>query len=387
MKVIKGLTWKNPRGELPLLASACEWQTRRPDVRIEWEALSWYAFENALLAALENPGPDYDLVMFDHPWTGSLACSGGMLPWDSLMTQEELVGIRGRIVPPSFDSYVWDGKVWGLALDGACHAGLIRKDLAEIDSVPSHWEDIAAWAESVRCESLPYPLVLSVEGVLGSCLFLSMMASGGHAVTVVDSALCLDSTATLQVLRLLRSLLAYVPPGSTHWGPWDIYEYFCRSDESAYSPSIFAYVNYFHAEGRGAQLRLLETPGLNGRRGTPILGGVGLGIMKKCSLLEEAVEYARYLISDAAQTRLFPENSGQPTAKAAWECAVLDRQYHGFYSSLSREMEHAYMRPRVPGFHFIELEIGRSLQPYWDGEATEESILAQLRAIRGECHV
>lgn len=387
MITLSGLTWKNPRGELPLLASAKLWQETHPGIRIQWHALPWYDFETALLKSLDTLEADYDLAMFDHPWTGSLAASGGLVPWEDLLNQKDLGDINTRIVSPSYDSYYWNQRLWGLPLDGACHAGLYRSDLIDTADLPTAWEDIEQWAKNAVSPKLPYPLVLSVSNVLGSCLFLSMMATYGKPVAMVDGELSYDHTAATAVLETLKALLAFVPPGSAKWGPWDIYDYLCAEDTTAFSPSIFAYVNYLSPTGRGASLRLRETPSMAGNRGTPILGGVGLGVLKKCRYPEAAAEYGKYLISDEVQVNLFPEHSGQPAARAAWEDPLLNQRFHGFYEVLGAEMSHAYMRPRVPGFHFTELEIGRKLQAFWDGDTSLGATLDQLKTIRKESHV
>ncbi|WP_309384363.1 extracellular solute-binding protein [Cerasicoccus frondis] len=386
MKTLTGLTWQNPRGERPLLASAREFAAKRSGVSIEWQAKPWYAFEEALMSALSNPGQDYDLVMFDHPWTGSLAASGALHPWDELMPAEELLEVRSRTVAPSYDSYNWNERQWGIPLDAACHAGLFRCDLVEAKDLPRSWDTVAIWAARQRKTGLRHPLVLSVEGVLGSCLFLSMMASLGHPIDVREGGVRLDRDAAAKVLKTILELLDFTPPGSTHWGPWDIYDYLCESDDTAYSPSIFAYVNYFSSEGRGNALRLWETPGFATKRSTPILGGVGLGILKKCKHTDLATEYARYLISDQVQAHLFPSNSGQPAGLAAWEDPELDQEFNGFYSALADEMAHAYTRPRMPGFHWLELEIGRILQLCWDDEVTASATIERLSEIKSECY-
>ncbi len=44
-------------------------------------------------------------------------------------------------------------------------------------------------------------------------------------------------------------------------------------------------------------------------------------------------------------------------------------------------MATAYVRPRYDGFHEVELQAGRILQPYWDGATALEETLGALQLL------
>lgn len=383
MNTLRGITWKNPRGYDPLVAASALWRQRHPSVEVLWEQLPWYQFEERVLASLasgESEGA-FDLIMFDHPWTGKLASERWLVPWDELAGRDYIVNLKGRVASPSTESYEWAGHLWALPLDAACHAGLIRTDLVQLVSIPATWEAMQDWAAERFDPPTRYPLVLSVEGVLGSCLFLSMMAGMGHAPYLEEENPTCDKDAAGHVLRLVKSLLRYTPPGSSKWGPWDIYEHLCNQDNVGYSPSIFAYANYFKGK-RGGNLRLRRVPGFSGgKQGCPILGGVGLGIARTCKNLALASEYGKLLMSDEVQRDVFPFHSGQPAARAAWANPLVDGSVNGFYSQLADNMRTAYVRPRYKSFHRLELNIGAALQRYWDDVADFDATLSAIYAI------
>ena len=379
---LKGVTWQNPRGYDPLVVGSSLWQIDYSDVDVLWEQLPWYRFEEEVLRSLQSNEGKYDLIMFDHPWTGKLASEGWLIPWEDLVDTCYLKDLSQRVVPPSTESYYLYERHWALPLDGACHAGLYRQDLCETDELPHTWEEIKAWAEAHLRSGDFYPLVLNLEGVLGCCLFLSMMAGLGHPAFEEEEQIRCDSECTRYVLSLLRELIPYTPPGSTHWGPWDIYEAMTTRDDIAFSPSIFAYANYFQDAPRQSALRLCRVPDFqSGGCGRPILGGVGLGIASSTAHPQLAASLSQFLMKDSVQLLVFTLHNGQPATCSSWNDPKVNNDTHGFYSQLAKNMETAYTRPRYPLFHAVELQVGRILQEFWDDAASLDATVRQLNAL------
>lgn len=377
MIALRGLTWQNPRGYDPLVAAARSWTLAHP-VSIEWEQAPWYRFEERVFGSETE---HFDLVMFDHPWTGSLVQRRRLLPWDAILSQEYLRDLSARVIAPSFESYTRDGHLWGLPVDASCTAGLYRDDLVDGQLLPSTWEEVAAWARAYHHPPHRYGLVLCVQGALGNCLFLSMMASIDGCPYIDPEHPCCDRAAAEYVLATVRELLRFTPPGSTEWGPWDIYDHLTARDDVAYCPSIFAYVNYFFAKGRGDHLRLGPVPSSgNGKPGRPILGGVGLGITSVCKAGTEAADFGKFLVDDETQRTLIPGHNGQPAVMSAWIDGELNQRTHGFYRLLAPNMSTAYVRPTYDGFHNLELTGGSILQRFWAGHTTVSETLDALRA-------
>ncbi len=374
---LRGLTWQNPRGYDPLVATAGAWAEREPDVEVAWEALPWIDFEHRLIDSFEGRAEPYDLVMLDHPWVGTLSSRGWLRAWDELAEPDYLAELRGRVVAPSYESYVWGGRLWALPVDAACHAGLIRRDLVDAADLPREWRDIAAWAADYRSPTVRYPLVLSVSSVLGHCLFLALMqARGTPPYTEAERPRC-DRDAAADVLEAIVDLLRFVPPESARWGPWDIYEHLTAHDDVAWSPQIFAYVNYFDAASP-RRLKLVDCPSWSGHEATPILGGVGLAVSARSQHPDAAAAYARFTMSEPAQRDLFPHHRGQPAARSVWTDPHLNRPADGFYTDLLPQMRRSFVRPRYPGFHDLELRNADVLQRLWDGDATIPQTVAAL---------
>jgi len=379
MITLRGITWENPRGYDPLIAAAAQWTATHPEVEIIWDQQPWYLFEEHILASLAAGDGKYDLIMFDHPWVGKLANEQWLLPWNSLLSDDYLVDLQQRVVAPSVKSYEWNGRLWALPLDAASHASLYRADMINRAELPQTWDDVAAWAKAHHDPPHRYGLVLSLEGVLGHCLFLSMMAGmGHHAFHDPENPTC-DPQVAEYVLRLLKELIQFVPPGSTKWGPWDIYDHMSQQSDVGYSPSIFAYVNYFVGRPQSQHLRLGTVPAFSGKgSGRPILGGVGLGIAHTCTHVEEAAAYGRFLMSEETQREIFPYQSGQPATNKVWQDEQINKRVNNFYLGLNENMKNAYIRPRYPAFHALELRNGRILQQWWDDKMTLSDVIEQL---------
>lgn len=376
---LRGITWQNPRGYDPLVAASEIWMQSHPEVHVVWEQLPWYRFEEAVLGSLARGDGTYDLIMFDHPWTGKLASEGWLIPWEELVAPSDLEALTARVVAPSTESYCLDGHQWALPLDAACHAGLYRRDLCDVADLPMEWESVKDWALARHRPGEFYPLVLSLEGVLGTCLFLSLMAGVGAPAFHDAAHPACDKAAARKVLGLLKELIAFTPPGSTHWGPWDIYDAMSQRDDIAFSPSIFAYVNYFTSAPRQREFRLCRVPGFaGGRVGRPILGGVGVGVARASGNPVLAGSLGWFLMGETVQKDIFPTHSGQPATRASWADPEINRERHGFYTALAENMRTAYTRPRYPAFHALELEVGRLLQFFWDDEASLDQTLSRI---------
>lgn len=380
---LQGITWKNPRGYDPVVAASKAWSELNPGCRIQWHQLPWYEFEDNILQSLADGDGRYDLIMFDHPWTGKMASEKWLIPWDVLSGAAYMDKLKHRVMEPSVESYFLYGHQWALPLDSACHCGLIRTDMVEESKLPGTWEEMGAWAEAHYNPPHFYPLIISLEGVLGSCLFLSMMAGRGFPAYEDEQSPSCNRDTAAYVLTILKDLLVFTPPGSTSMGPWDIYERFSNSDDIGYSPSIFGYVNYFGKGTRQKHLRVRKVPGFDdGKDGRAILGGVGLGIAHTCPEIDKAKDLGEFLMSESVQNDIFPNNSGQPSTRKSWMDPETNRRSNNFYRDMSPNMSAAYIRPRYPAFHHIELEVGKILQRWWDEDVSLLTILDLLNKFR-----
>jgi multiple sugar transport system substrate-binding protein len=91
------MTWKHDRGFAPMLATAARFAETHPHVRIEWEARSLQGFADDPMRRLVD---EYDLVVLDHPFMGTVAKEGYLVPLDKYVAPEVLA--------------TWAAKAWAL---------------------------------------------------------------------------------------------------------------------------------------------------------------------------------------------------------------------------------------------------------------------------------
>lgn len=357
MTVLHGITWQHARGFAPLAATASYYQALHPGVHVHWEQAEWYAFEAKVVEAVRTSGC-YNLVMLDHPWTGTFAANRWLVPFDDLLRPDEMICIRKSAVAPSYESYVWDGKLWALPVDAACHMLTYRAGLLAVEDtpIPSTWEDVIAVAAQLHDPPGFYALALPFAGVQAFMLFLTVAATHGFEPYQYPAQAVLPPTESEQVLGIMQSLARFCHPGSFEWGPVEVLEHLASCSDTWMSPSIFGYVNHAHALEYGA------VPGtFPHSMGRPILGGVGLAISAASRHIGAALDYARFVISGSAQTEIFPANEGQPGLTEAWQSPSLPKATQKFYHVMLDGMRSAYTRPRFPGWMEIELESGPAL--------------------------
>ncbi len=373
---LHGITWQHPRGFAPLAATAVRYSQLRPSVEVQWEQRDWNAFESRVTQVLLTGSAEYDLVMMDHPWVSMFAQAASLVPFDDVFSREELRRLKEEVVAPSLESYIYGGKLWALPVDAACHVFMYRADLlAKADAaVPQDWDAVLALSERLHHPPDQYALCLPLD----FDLFLSLAATFGSVPYADPTRAVLPPDQGLRVLKLMKQLQRYC-----YSDPGAAYEVMTASDLVCMCPSSFGFVNYSYPRDGKKALSYAPVPGPSrGTRGHPILGGVGLGVPAASRHREEAVRYARFVMSPEAQVGIFPSNDGQPGLLAAWKDPSVQSKTGSFYPAMLECMSSAYTRPNFPGWMPIEHESAEPLRRYLQGSLEPEQVLSELEQIR-----
>lgn len=376
---LTGITWKHPRGFDPLAASANAYRKVAPQIEVVWQQREWYLFEETVEQALSSGSGEFDLVMLDHPWIGTFATNHWLVPYSETATWDA--------VPPSTETYCYNGKTWAVPVDAACHVLAYRSDLlsATAQSLPSDWQDILRLGHQINQPPHRYAFCFSFAGVQGFMCFLSIAASFGFEPYARPHEAVLPRDLAMHVLNLLRSLNNLSHPKSLEWSPPETLDHLGRFDSTVLCPSIFGYVNYAR-EGSGRKALDFAVPpsGKSGSRPRPIVGGVGLGIPVYSRHQQEALRYANYVMSPKVQLGIFPANEGQPGLRAAWTDPDVQARTGSFYPAMLEAMSTGYVRPRFPGWMQIELASGEAILRYLRGETSATQTIYDLETIRRE---
>lgn len=354
MVTLRGMTWKHDRGLAPMLATAARFAETHPDVRIEWEARSLQGFADQPIRHLAE---EFDLLVLDHPFMGAVAKGVYLVPLDNYISPEVLSGLRRESVGASHESYFYQGHQWALAIDAAAQVAGYRPDLlaAAGVKVPSTWGEVSESAR-IRPGFVTTPL-LPVDSF---CSFLTLCSNFGEAPFADGSQKVVGKDAGEAALRQLKALGKCAIKEAHEMNPIAVWEKMSTTDEIAYCPLAFGYSNYARTGYRRSPIHFTNIP--HGARRKPagsVLGGAGLAISPRCREICVAVEYALWVASGECQKTIYVDSGGQPGNRKAWIDPEINKMSSHFFEATLPTIEHAYLRPRFPGF--VEFQTQGSL--------------------------
>ncbi len=100
-----------------MVATAAEFQKKQPDVRITWQKRSLKEFGDFPIDRLAET---FDLLVIDHPFVGTAAATGCILPLDKYIDENFLAEQRrtpSAGITPAIVTPVTNGR-WRLMLPG-----------------------------------------------------------------------------------------------------------------------------------------------------------------------------------------------------------------------------------------------------------------------------
>jgi multiple sugar transport system substrate-binding protein len=367
------MTWKHDRGFAPMLATAARFAETHPDVRIEWEARSLQGFADDPMRRLVD---EYDLVVLDHPFMGTVASEGYLVPLDKYLAPEVLATLGSESVGASHKSYFYEGHQYALAIDAASQVAGYRPDLLRAAgvAVPKSWNDVFELAK-IRPGFVTTPL-LAVDSM---CSFLTLCANAGEPAFTAGSSKVVSDGAGEAALRRLKELKDCGPSEALEWNPIAVWEKMSTTDEIGYSPLAFGYSNYARPGYRTSIIHYTNIPA-EGTRGPvgALLGGAGLGISSRCKEISMAVEYATWAASAACQRTLYFQAGGQPGNRKAWTDPAVNGASNDFFAATLPTLEQAYVRPRFPGFVEFQTEASLMISDFLYGKLDSTTTLRRL---------
>ncbi|GAA1824107.1 extracellular solute-binding protein [Agromyces salentinus] len=334
----RGLTWDHPRGRHALEAAAAATADAAGRPLIEWGVHSLEGFESAPIGELAER---YDVIVLDHPHLGDALAAGVLRPIDELFPAELVDRLRRDTVGPSAASYTVDGALWALPLDAATQVSVRLPEV--LDAAPATWREVAALAEGGDV-----PVALSLAGPHALLSLLSVCAAFGAEPATTPGHGLVDARNGAAALELLADLARRAPAGSARLNPIDLLERMRRVRDIAFVPLVYGYVNY--ASGPGA-LVFGDAPAqvAGGRPGSTI-GGTGIAITVRSTPDRALLDHLARLFDPAVQAGFIPEHDGQPSLRSAWTNDVVNAASGDFYRGTLTTIEHASVRPRVPGY-------------------------------------
>ena len=373
MITLRGMTWKHDRGLAPMLATAARWTQTHPDVRIEWGARSLQGFADHPIRDLAE---EFDLLVLDHPFMGTVAKGGYLVPLDNHISAEILSGLRSESVGASHESYFYQGHQWALAIDAAAQVAGYRPDLLASSrmKVPSTWDEVSELAR-LRNGFVTTPL-LPVDSF---CSFLTLCTSFGETPFAAGAKTLIGKDTGESALRQLKALGDFSIKEAHEMNPIAVWEKMSTTDEIAYCPVAFGYSNYARPGYRRAPIHFTNIPSRPPRGPVgSVLGGAGLAISARCKELSAAVEYALWVASAECQKTIYVHSGGQPGNRKAWIDPAINEMSNHFFEATLPTLEQAFLRPRFAGFVEFQTQASLLVSDFLHGKLGSAATLNSL---------
>jgi len=374
--VLKGLSWGHRRATGPLQPLVDRFRQTYPDIDVEWTVRPLSDFEHQGLAGVAE---QFDLIIYDHPFSGDLLASGAFVPLD-----KHLPGLTPaddkRFAGASLTSYRYKGTVWGAPIDGATQHAIYRADLLRSRTLPQTWNDVLTLGEDLRREGLW--LGLACETPHAGLVVGALMSNAGKPwSTDPEKPLHVDRPALREAIELTAAVVALSPPEAIGWNSIDLHDQMVARDDIAYAPCVYGYATYGETDMR-QRLSFAPFPGTTApyTAGTAI-GGTAVGLSRNCKDQPAALAFIAFLLSDVAQREIIPAHYGQPALLSGWHDAAVDARFNGFFSATRSTIDSAWIRPRLPGYPNFQKQLGISVAAALAGEATIDATIDAIEAL------
>jgi len=357
MIVLKGITWEDPRGYMPL-EMASKIYKEKFDVEIHWEKRSLKKFIHQSLLTLAN---NYDILVIDHPHIGvapELMC---LVPLDTIISADELGTLRNFGAGPSFSSYYYANHQWALPLDIGVQCSVYRPDLLE-PNLPTTWEEVFQLAETLKNKNKRIGIAFNPSNCI--CVFLSLAASLGSPVKEENKEF-VDQSVGRKVLKQMRIMRDVFHKNSMHWDTVQLLDYMSKHDDIVYSPMMFGYSNYSRKGYREHELAFSTIPGVK----NSVFGGAGIAVSYKCHYPMEVVSFIKWLFSSEVQKGIYFENQGQPANIEAWRDFNTNEGTRNFFKNTLDSLERAYVRPYYSGWPLLQEYLGEIIHAHLEKDS------------------
>lgn len=364
MIVLNGITWDHDRGYLPLLQTTESFEKDHPDIKIQWKKRTLKEFGDC---PIEKLATEYDLLLIDHPFSGEAYKNHLLVDYREYLSSDAIREREEQEIGRTSRCYNYNGKQLALSVDIAAMVSAARDDLMEQYGcrMPRNLEEILGLGRESGKVAVP----LGCTDIW--CIFLSLGAARKGADFITESDI--DRETAEWAIEQLHRIKDTVIPGCLEMNPVQIMDRMSETNEIIYTSFCFGYVNYSW-RGRKNPLTFYNIPLWEGAKTASVLGGVGIAVSAGSSHIQEAVQYAEYVTRPDVQKNEYFLAGGQPGQKDAWRSSRNNELTGNFFNNTMETIEHAYLRPRFPGWNVFQEKGGYLLnQSVREGRPSRET--------------
>jgi len=356
--ILRGITWEHPRGFGSVHGASPFYKSMAPNISIEWEFRSLQAFADR---SIEELSQDFDLLIIDHPHIPMAAEEEIFAPFTDPKFKEPLNTLKEQSVGKSFESYMYDEKVWALPVDAAAQVSASR--ISELVNHPINWDQVRDLAKENK---VAWPL----KPIDAFSSFITIATNLGHS-PMKERGIFLKRESTLVVLDFMHDIIQYIPKSNFEMNPIEVAELLSSDSHWIYSPLLFGYTNYSREGFRKNLLRYRDIPVGPGGVSGSLLGGAGIAVSSQSNSILQAQEFSLWLASAKIQKTLYFDAGGQPGNSRAWEDPRLNSLTQDFFIGTRKTLESAYVRPRDKSFISVQDEISIIMTKCLTGEISD----------------
>jgi multiple sugar transport system substrate-binding protein len=363
---LRGMTWDHPRGFDPLVACSRQWR-ERTGLDVSWERRSLQDFESYPVQTLAQ---QYDLIVIDHPHVGQITREACLLPLEATAHGNERAAVAQNSVGTSFESYVWEGRLWALPIDAAAQVQAWRPD--RLAGPAADWPAMLQLARQgrVQCPLRPPHNLMTLYTLCG------LLGCSGN----VTGPELIEPRAGAKAYELMQELLSYLDLRCLSMDPIAVFE--AMSQESSpieCVPLIYGYVSYAHDGFRPARIAFADIPVIHedARPVGSALGGTGIAVSAYSSRPDAAMDFAYWIASADVQRGPYARAGGQPGNAAAWADPAVNHPVFDFYVNTRATLEGSWVRPRHDGYmRFQDVASQRLQSALRSGEPADAAVAA-----------
>ena len=366
--------------ELRLVITDPEWADKiragapnQPSVNV---AVVGYAEMRHALTSAVAEGRAPDLALIDEVWIADFADAGFLLPLDELDPGWVRREYERDFVPAFVDGRRGAGHVYAVPEELNVGGLWCRRDLLEAadSTVPETWEELTEVAGRLK------PLMRSNQRVIAMpgghraeetatyCL-LTVLASNG--ASVINDGVSLDSGATVEALRFLRSLVEEgLMAADVVTYTWTRCPQLLGTGRVAmtvggsYEAEAIAHAAGITLEEVPEQFVFAPFPG--GPRGAPatLAGGMAYVIFRQTSDPAGALRLLEHIVTT---DRLAERARGRPAIPPRQSAIDLVAAESVFVEQAAALFETAVIRPGIPDYHLVSTQLQNMLEAVLTG--------------------
>jgi ABC-type glycerol-3-phosphate transport system substrate-binding protein len=359
-----------------------------PDTRMVMDTVPVQNYFPKLSTEVASNSPALDCFTGITNLLYAFAATGKIVPFDQLMSADEIADLEKDIPAHYLDTWRYKGKFYALPNDSNAQWSFYRKDLFDAKGValPAKWEDAVSVAKSLTKNGV-YGYTASVRrGEYAGAHFSSMLFSYGGDYWDQDFHPTINSEAGKRAIEIMLELMDYADPGSINAGEDDTAQVIA-SGVAAWAPLEWGRSDLTDVK-RTSTASKVETavpPAGGDHPAAPCLGGQAYMVASWSEHKKEAAKYISYATSSKVMHK-FIENQGQPARSSALndpENVKIGR----YFPTLQKVLAQGHPFPAIPESYQFLVELGnhvaeiltKQTTPQQGLEAANDAFAKQLK--------